>query len=305
METLLRATDLTRRFGRHAALTGLDLTLAQGEVLGLLGPNGAGKTTCLRVLSGNLAPSRGRVEIRGIDLARDPVGAKRLLGYLPERPPLYHDLRLDEYLRFCARLHRVPRARTADALAQAKRRCGLDDLGRHPIAKLSKGYRQRLGIAQAILHRPRLLILDEPTEGLDPVQVREVRALVRELAHESGVIFSSHILPEVQAVCDRVAILHQGRLVSGDHLATDHATLVWRLRLAPPADGAALGALDCVAQASPLPEDAWRVALKPAQGPEDLARQVVTAGLGLRELTPERSDLERLFFDLIGAQERQ
>ncbi|WP_295432412.1 ABC transporter ATP-binding protein [uncultured Thiodictyon sp.] len=303
METLVRVTDLTRRFGRYTALAGLDLTLARGEVLGLLGPNGAGKTTCLRVLSGNLAPSSGRVEIAGIDLARNPVGAKRLLGYLPERPPLYQDLRIDEYLGFCARLHRVPRAKTADAVAQAKCRCGLDELGRRPIAKLSKGYRQRLGIAQAILHRPRLLILDEPTEGLDPVQVRQIRTLVRELACDSGIIFSSHVLPEVQAVCDRVAILHQGRLVSGDHLATDRGPLVWRLRLAPPADCAAVSALDCVAQASPLQEEYTRVVLKPDQGPEDLARQVVAAGLGLRELTAERSDLERVFFDLIGAQE--
>ncbi len=303
METLVRVTDLTRRFGRHTALAGLNLTLDRGEVLGLLGPNGAGKTTCLGILSGNLAPSGGRVEIAGIDLARDPVGAKRLLGYLPERPPLYQDLRVDEYLRFCARLHRVPRAKVGEAVAEAKRRCALDDLGRRPIAKLSKGYRQRLGIAQAILHQPRLLILDEPTEGLDPVQVRQIRGLVRELARESGVIFSSHILPEVQAVCDRVAILHQGQLVSGDHLATARSTLDWRLRLAPPADCAAVCALDCVAQAGTLKDDALRVTLKPDQGPEDLARQLVAAGMGLRELTAERSDLERVFFDLIGAEE--
>jgi len=304
METLLRVTDLTRRFGRHTALAGVDLTLARGEVLGLLGPNGAGKTTCLRILSGNLAPSSGRVEIAGRDLTRDPVGAKRLLGYLPERPPLYQDLRVGEYLQFCARLHRVPRAEVRTAVAEALRRCGLEDLGRQPIARLSKGFRQRLGIAQAILHRPRLLILDEPTDGLDPVQIREVRGLVRELARDCGVIFSSHMLPEVQAVCDRVAILHQGRLVVGDQLAADTPTLIWRLRLAPPADAAALAALDCVAEANPLREDRFRVMLAPDQGPEELTRQLVAAGLGLRELRAERSDLERVFFDLIGVEEQ-
>ncbi len=212
-------------------------------------------------------------------------------------------MRIDEYLRFCARLHRVPRAKAADAdvVAQAKSRCGLDNLGRRPIAKLSKGYRQKLGIAQAILYQPRLLILDEPMEGLDPVRVRQIRALER----DSGVIFSSRLLPDVQVVCDQVAILHQGRLVSGDQLATDRGTLIWRLRLAPPADCAAVGALDCVAQASPLQQEQLRVVLKPDQGPEDLARQVVAAaGLGLREFTAERSDLERVFFDLIWAEER-
>jgi ABC-2 type transport system ATP-binding protein len=301
METLLRVTDLTRRFGGHLALSSVGLTLERGEVLGLLGPNGAGKTTCLRILSGNLAPTSGRVEIAGIDLTRNPVEAKRRLGYLPERPPLYPELRVDEYLGFCARLRRVPGKRLAEAVAEAKRRCGLEDTGRRPIVKLSKGYRQRLGIAQAIIHRPRLLILDEPTEGLDPVQIREVRGLVRELARDSGVIFSSHILPEVQAVCDRVTILHQGRVVYGDHLAADHETLVWRVRLSPPGDPGTLAGLPSVEEAVDLGEERFRVVLRPGSTSSDLAREMVQAGLGLRELTAERSDLERVFFDLIGA----
>jgi ABC-2 type transport system ATP-binding protein len=303
MENLVRVTDLSRRFGRHAALEGVNLTLDRGEVLGLLGPNGAGKTTCLRILSGNLAPSSGQVEIAGIDLARNPVGAKRHLGYLPERPPLHPELRVDEYLTFCARLHRVAPARVRAAVNEAKERCGLHDAGRRPIARLSKGYRQRLGIAQSIVHRPQLLILDEPTEGLDPVQIREVRHLVRDLAADSGVIFSSHILPEVQAVCDRVVILHRGRVVHGDESRPEEETLVWRVRLAPPATASDLADLAVVAEAEWVRADLYRVVLHPGSGPEDLARGMVNAGLGLTELTPERSDLERVFFDLIGAED--
>ena len=301
MKTLVSVADLSRRFGAHVALSEVSLTLERGEVLGLLGPNGAGKTTCLRILSGNLAPTSGRVEIDGLDLVRQPIPAKGRLGYLPERPPVYPELRVDEYLGYCARLRRVPSGRVGGAVAEAKRRCGLEDAGRHPIARLSKGYRQRLGIAQAIVHRPSLLILDEPTEGLDPVQIREVRSLVRELAADTGVIFSSHILSEVQALCDRVAILHRGRVVYSDCLLADHETRVWRVRLAPPRDAVSLAALACVEEAFPLGDERFRVVLNDGAGAEDLARDMVQAGLGLRELTAERSDLERVFFDLIGA----
>ncbi|WP_296808366.1 ABC transporter ATP-binding protein [Thiocapsa sp.] len=307
MDTLARVTDLSRRFGARRALCSLDLELRQGEVVGLLGPNGAGKTTCLRLLSGTLAPSGGRVEILDIDLARHPVAAKRHLGYLPERPPLYPELRVDEYLRHCARLHRVPRADVADEVDRAKQRCGLDAVGRTLIAKLSKGFRQRLGIAQAILHRPKLLILDEPTEGLDPVQIREVRGLIRDLSRDCGIILSSHILSEVQAVCDRVLVLHQGRMLRSDRFDALGPTALWRVRLLGGDDSGAcsgverLERLACVEAAVALGEDRFRVILTEGAESADLARQMLTAGLDLCELGPERPDLERVFFDLIGA----
>lgn len=303
METLLRVTALNRSFGGHPALSDFSLRLECGEVLGLLGPNGAGKTTCLRLLGGMLAPSSGRIEIQGIDLARRPLAAKRLLGYLPERPPLYPELRVDEYLTFCARLHRLPRRRIAASVEETKHRCGLDDCGRRLIAKLSKGFRQRLGIAQAILHQPRLLILDEPTEGLDPFQMRELRALIRELARDCGVILSSHLLPEIQAVCDRAVILERGRMRFNDYLVKEQPIYGWRVRLGPRSTLIKLTDLTCLVGAVDIGEDRYRVLLADGADSSELARQIVRAGLDLRELIPEHSDLERAFFDLIGVEE--
>ena len=194
----------------------INLELRRGEVLGFLGPNGAGKTTTMRMLTGNLAPSAGSVEICGIDLLDRPRDAKARIGYLPETPPLYRELTVDEYLRLAARLHRVSNADLRTALAVAKQRCGLNDVGRQLIGSLSKGYQQRVGIAQAIIHNPDVVILDEPTVGLDPNQMREIRTLIRELGAERSVILSTHILSEVESVCDRVQIMHQGRMVFND-----------------------------------------------------------------------------------------
>ncbi|MBS4096427.1 MAG: ABC transporter ATP-binding protein [Sulfuricella sp.] len=207
----LEARQLDRRFGARQAIHAASLTLCEGEVLGLLGRNGAGKSTLLQMLAGALAADAGSVAVCGIDLQRDPRFAKAHLGYLPEPPPLYPDMSVNEYLLFAARLRRV--ADPTGAVLRAKARCALEEVAQRPIAQLSRGWRQRVGIAQAIVHEPRVVILDEPTAGLDPVQMVEIRQLIRELGDSASVLFSTHSLNEAAALCDRVHILHEGRLV--------------------------------------------------------------------------------------------
>jgi ABC-2 type transport system ATP-binding protein len=209
----ISAHNLSRRFGNHIAVRRVDLELKRGEVLGLLGPNGAGKSTTMQMLTGNLAPTSGSVQICGIDLLKNPRKAKRYIGYLPENPPLYKELTVDEYLRFAARLHNVDLSRIDFVLTEVKQRCGLSDIGKRLISALSKGYQQRVGVAQAIIHQPEIIILDEPSVGLDPNQIREIRTLIRELGKSCSVILSTHILPEVESVCDRVQIMNQGVMV--------------------------------------------------------------------------------------------
>jgi len=215
----LRARKLSCHYGARVAVDALDLDLYPGEVLGLLGPNGAGKSTTLQMLSGNLAPSAGSVEICGIDVSEQSAAAKANLGYLPEIPPLYRELAVSDFLRFAARLHRVPKADVDAAVRQAMQRCRLEEVAQRLIGNLSKGYRQRVGIAQAIVHNPSVIILDEPTAGLDPLQIREIRELIGVLGRTHSVILSTHILAEAEVLCDQVLILNQGRTVFSGGMA--------------------------------------------------------------------------------------
>lgn len=215
---VIEADNLRRRFGRRIAVHNVNLKLNYGDVLGFLGPNGAGKSTTMRMLTGNLAPSSGSVRICGENLLENPLEAKRHIGYLPEIPPLYKELTVDEYLRFAARLHGLAKISLQTALDEVKHQCELEDVGKRLIGILSKGYQQRVAIAQAIIHRPQLIILDEPTVGLDPNQIQKVRALIRKLGKTHAIILSSHILSEVESVCNRVQIMHQGKLVLDDNL---------------------------------------------------------------------------------------
>lgn len=306
MDEILSVRGLERHYGAHKALAGVDLRLLRGEVLGLLGPNGAGKTTCLQVLSGNLAPTVGEVRVLGLDLVRSPRQAKRNIGYLPERPPLYPDMRVDEYLDYCARLRHIPHRNRREAVQRAKARCGLAETGARPIIKLSKGFRQRVGLAQAIVHEPDLVILDEPTEGLDPVQIREVRVLIRSLAKDCGLILSSHILPEVQAVCSKVLILRDGRVLHQASLGQAGAAPPisrYRVGLEKSPGLPALQALPGVAAVQHLGGQTYRVTLRPGERVSALARDLMVADWGLAELSPDRTDLERVFFDILGGEQ--
>lgn len=215
-EITLNARNLIRRLGRREVIRNISLKLHQGEVLGLLGPNGAGKSTTMQLLAGVLIPHSGSIEICGIDMAQEPIRAKTCIGYLPETPPLYRDMHVDDYLLYAAKLHRVPRSNIHKYLTVAKERCGLSNSGNKIIGTLSKGYQQRAGIAQAIIHQPRVVILDEPTVGLDPSQLRDIRALIRDLGNTQSVILSTHLLSEVENICDRVEIMQRGQMIYAD-----------------------------------------------------------------------------------------
>ena len=204
---------ISKRYGAHRALQDVSFTLPKGQILGLLGQNGAGKTTAMNILTGCLAPSAGRVTVGGFDVLTQPRQAKRMLGYLPEQAPLYDEMSVRAYLRFACELKEVERKAVAAHVEAVAEKTGLTDVLDRKIGNLSKGYRQRVGIAQALCGAPEAIVLDEPTAGLDPRQSSDVRRLVRELAGEHTVLFSSHILSEVQSVCDRVIILHHGRVI--------------------------------------------------------------------------------------------
>ncbi len=302
-EILLRVEGLSRCYGRNRAVDAVDFTLSRGQVLGFLGPNGAGKSTAMRMLAGVLAPDVGRITINSIDLLDQPRRAKSLIGYLPEQPPLYRELTVDEQLRYSARLHGLERPACRQAIINGKERCGLTEVGRRLIGNLSKGYRQRVSIAQALLHNPPLVILDEPTVGLDPIQGREIRALIRELGRDHGVILSTHLLSEVQETCTHVHIMQSGRSVYAAALADvrrQECSGRMRIGLNAPPLVAELAKLPAVTQVDDLGGGQFRlhhtigVAVHQA-----LLEQAHADGWDLWEMTPEPAGLEQIFIELM------
>ncbi|CAB1277094.1 ABC transporter ATP-binding protein [Candidatus Nitrosacidococcus tergens] len=298
-DTLIRAEQLYRYYGGYCAVKEVSFDVRRGEVLGFLGPNGAGKSTTMQMLTGNLAPSAGQIWINGVDLLDRPKEAKQSLGYLPEDPPLYRDLIVKEYLSFCARINRIPDNQQTNAVMTAVERCGLKNVYGRLIGNLSKGYQQRVGIAQAIIHSPPVIILDEPTVGLDPIQIREIRDLIRQLAQEHSVIISTHILPEVQTICDRVQIINRGELVLTDtieglsHRMGSSSIFV---RFNQPPQKEILMSLKGVNQVTIEGDGQIRISYNPEQDPiDELVTRAANEGWRLRELTPERHSLEEIF----------
>lgn len=307
-QTLLSAEQLTRRFGLQTAVQSVSFSVQQGEVLGFLGPNGAGKSTTMKMLTGNLAPDSGKIIINGIDLLDAPKAAKRHIGYLPENPPLYRELTVREFLQFCGRLHGLSSQSLKSAVDEVTQRCGLEKMQQRLIGQLSKGYQQRCGIAQAIIHQPDVVILDEPTSGLDPIQIQQIRQLIRDIAHQHSVILSTHILPEVEMLCDRVQIMHQGQLVFSDTLQAlqsqrQHAALKVAFRLPPSVT--TLAQLPGVTHVESLSTQQFRLHFLPEQDPTDaLINVAVAENWQLTQLTPEQDSLEQLFTQLV-SQEKQ
>lgn len=301
MASTLEAKNLSRLFGANYAVKDVSFNLERGEVLGFLGPNGAGKSTTMRMLTGNLAPTEGAVDICGFDMLEDPKKAKSMIGYLPEMRPLYKELTVDEYLTIAARFHNVPAKKINHSVDIAKDRCGLMHMSKRLIENLSNGYQQRVGIAQAIIHEPEIVILDEPTVGLDPIQIREIRKLIKEIGKNHSVILSTHILPEVEMVCDRVQIINQGSLVfhgSIEELKQQRIgnKLQVGLKKAPALKD--LKSINFISDVEKIEGDLFRFHFKTNVDSEKLASLCVEKKWGLYHIAPDVTSLEDIFAQL-------
>lgn len=306
---MITVEHLTKKYGDHVAVDDISFRVPKGEIVGFLGPNGAGKSTTLRMLTGYLVPNAGRIQINGVDALADPVGARACVGYLPESVPLYQEMRVEEYLRYRAQLKGVRRRDLGRNLERSLEMANVTDVRRRIIGQLSKGYRSRVGLADALVADPPLLILDEPTAGLDPNQIRQVRDLIRAMAGDRTVLLSTHILPEVESTCSRVVIINRGKMV-GEGAPEDlrvagagSQVLVIEGTGAPDAYRAAVGQVSGVLRvmdSEALDGGLCRLRLeaKAADVAEEVFVAVAGAGLSLRELHREQTSLEDVFASL-------
>jgi ABC-2 type transport system ATP-binding protein len=313
---MIQVEGLSKRYARHVAVNNISFSVEKGDIVGFLGPNGAGKTTTMRILTCFLPPTEGKATVAGFDVFDQPFEVKKRIGYLPEAPPLYPEMRVEDYLKFVARLKNVPAGEINARAEQVMERCAVGDAKSKLISKLSKGYRQRVGLAQAIIHNPDVLILDEPTSGLDPKQINETRELIKSLSGEHTIVLSTHILPEVEAVCQKVIIINKGRLVATDsveHLKSragvGSAVLV-QVDTANQADALEVRqrleqvpgvskVLDRAVSGDRLVFEVESLAGRNVRG--DLARAIVHAGWNLLELKSMTLSLEEVFLELTGA----
>jgi ABC-2 type transport system ATP-binding protein len=306
---VIEVQNLTKHYGPVTAVHDVSFKAERGEILGFLGPNGAGKTTTMRIITGYMPPTDGKALVAGYDVLEQPIEAKRRTGYLPETPPLYPDMTVSDYLMFCARIKGVPRGDRANRVKATMDRTRIADVATRQCAKLSKGYRQRVGLAQALLHNPDVLILDEPTAGLDPKQIIETRRLIKELGGEHTVILSTHILPEVSQTCQRVVIINKGRVVAVDTPANLTSRLQGAGSLYIEVDSMGAEAKDTLSSVSGVTgvtvseRHGSAIGYEVATAPDrdvrrELAATVVGRGWGLLELRPTRMSLEEIFLSL-------
>lgn len=310
---VIEVSRLTRRFGRVTAVDDLSFTVGEREIVGFLGPNGAGKSTTMRILAGFMPASSGTARVAGHDVFRESTEARRRIGYMPENNPLPPDMRVHEYLKFRARIKGLHGSECRDRVDLVQDRCGLRDMTHRIIGTLSKGYRQRVGLADALIHDPPLLILDEPTIGLDPNQIRALRQLIKDLGQRRSILLSSHILPEVEMTCTRVLIMHRGRVRAAGTTADLQASMSGGIQVVAEIRAPESDLRDCLEMTpgiahfnlSPSSGDYIRCALTPARGEDlrDLVYEEVRArGWRLRELTVNRHSLEDIFVHLTRAE---
>ena len=310
---MIEVEGLTKYYGPHPAIMDVSFQVNTGEVVAFLGPNGAGKTTCMRILTGYMPATGGTARIVGSDVHTDSLEARRHIGYLPEHASLYREMRVRQYLRYCGKLQAMSAPQLRDRMDLVLDRCGLVDRADQIIGTLSRGYRQRVGIAQALLHDPEVLILDEPTIGLDPNQIREVRGLIRSLAGDHTVMLSTHILPEAQATCQRVIIINQGKIVAEDttdgltHRVQDAEVITFRVARDDSAIPRTLReALPQARQVRPVSGERGAYHVEAAVGTElapEIAKLVVAHDWGLLELRPQEVSLEEAFRQLTTEEE--
>jgi ABC-2 type transport system ATP-binding protein len=301
-KNIVSIANLSHRYTKTWAVREINFNIKEKGILGLLGSNGAGKSTIMNILCGVLSQTEGQILIDGIDLRQEPEKAKKLIGFLPQNAPLHLDLTVDEYLIYCAYIRDIPKSKIKSVLTQVKEKCGIADYSDRLIQNLSGGYRQRVGIAQAIIHEPRLVVLDEPTNGLDPNQILQVRQLILEIARERSVIFSSHMLSEVQATCKDIKMIEGGRLVFADTMEAfnnyiEPDSLLMSMNAAPPIDY--LKAIEGVLDVEQLNDKDFRLRFKAsATISEKIISESVRQDWRLTEITLERSSLDEIFAQL-------
>jgi ABC-2 type transport system ATP-binding protein len=300
--SIVKIEHLSHKYSSSWAIRDINIEITKSGIVGLLGSNGAGKSTTMNILCGSLNQTEGNVYVGGIDMRKDPEAAKRLIGFLPQNPPLYMDLTVDEYLEYCANLRKMPKIEIRPAMEMAKERCGIGHFSQRLIRNLSGGYRQRVGIAQAIIHRPQLVVLDEPTNGLDPNQIIEVRALIKEIAADRAVIFSSHVLSEIQVLCKYIKMIDSGRIVFSDTMdafnnyVEPHSVL---MQMENPPAAEELLQIPGVTKVDFLTERQIRLYFSADQEiTEMIIATSVANGWRLREISLDKSSLDEIFAQL-------